>query len=312
MRIRAKNFEKLIDHRSAYKACVWPVAHCGYQAVGGWINTREKNPSNSSGSGWRISHPLEDSDLFLTFAALGSKSKPEKEDLEQWTRRFGLLLKADGASDTYVIEDGYGEGDSVIKNARTDMKEEDFLAHAKQAFHLLNLYKDVRSGNADRIWRRASKSTSCLDRRLAKLIGSEELVQPSSKQEGEYYLWHAALLFSEQLTERLAKVRLIADIGDQGATVNYLAPLMHRRLRAEDKPDSWPDPPYEPPHRLMGSWACPDLLSAIYFQFHLFVTGHKPERRCKNPACGQLFIPTRNDQVFCKDGCRSTGRKYLS
>lgn len=296
--------------------CAWPVALCGYQvgrdhAGRGWVSTNRKDLSNPSD--WWISNPLVNSDLFLSFANLGSASEADNAKLKEWADRFGLLFKVGDEPDTYIIEDGYGKKDSVIANARTEMRLEYFLAHAEQASNLLNLYKDIRNGNANKIWRRASRPASSLDERLTMLAGPKKLVQmPQDEREGEYYLWCAALLLSEQLTECLSNMRLIADIGDMGATANYLAPLMHRRLRGEDKPESWPVPPHEAPHHLVGSWGCPDLLSAIFFQFYLFVTRHKPERRCKSPACGQLFIPTNEKHVYCKIGCRSTGRNYPS
>lgn len=321
MRITAKNFEKLIDRRVVYKPCVWPVALCAYQVLGDYISTKETKPSNPSG--WFISYPLEYPDLFLSFAELGDSNKESGEDMKKlkgWVDRFGLLFKAGGAPNTFAIESGYGEGDSVIANAATEMKLDDFLAHAKQASDLLKLYKDVRSAKADRIWRRVSESGSPLDNllrdRVVKADKSDKApkkpIQPSSEQEREHYLWHAAWLLSEQLTECLSDMRLVADIGDLGATVNHLGSLMNRRLRGECKPDSWPAPPFEPPHHLVGSWGCPDLLSAIYFQFHLFVTRRNPERRCKNPACGQLFTPTNARDIYCGVGCRSTGRNYRS
>ena len=57
---------------------------------------------------------------------------------------------------------------------------------------------------------------------------------------------------------------------------------------------------------------CPDLLSAIYLQFVLFVTDNKPVRRCENPPCGMPFPVTRRGKRFCNATCRSNARHYRS
>jgi len=58
------------------------------------------------------------------------------------------------------------------------------------------------------------------------------------------------------------------------------------------------------------SWFCPELLSSIYLQFYLFVTDHRPMRRCENPACRIPFPLTRKNKRFCSDTCRSNARHY--
>ncbi len=63
---------------------------------------------------------------------------------------------------------------------------------------------------------------------------------------------------------------------------------------------------YVPPR----SWECPDLLSAIYLQFYLFVTSDKPARYCENPACGMPLLVTRKNKRFCNASCRSNARHY--
>ena len=57
-------------------------------------------------------------------------------------------------------------------------------------------------------------------------------------------------------------------------------------------------------------WDCPDLLSAIYLQFYLFITSNKPIRFCENPGCGQAFPLTRKDKIYCNRKCRYKARNY--
>ena len=62
---------------------------------------------------------------------------------------------------------------------------------------------------------------------------------------------------------------------------------------------------------LVPSSTCPDLSSAIYLQFYFLVTKNKAPRFCENPACGELFFPTRSNQRHCPgDACRSNARYH--
>ena len=56
------------------------------------------------------------------------------------------------------------------------------------------------------------------------------------------------------------------------------------------------------------SFSCPDLLSAIYLQFYLLMTGALPLKICGNPNCRVAFEASRKDKKYCTAGCRSSGR----
>ena len=70
--------------------------------------------------------------------------------------------------------------------------------------------------------------------------------------------------------------------------------------------------PWEPSHayKPSQSWRCPDLRSAIYLQFYLWMTDALPMRRCLNPACEMPFPAARRDKRVCSDTCRSNLRHY--
>jgi hypothetical protein len=48
---------------------------------------------------------------------------------------------------------------------------------------------------------------------------------------------------------------------------------------------------------------CPDLISAMYFQFAALVDGKHPSAICE--GCGQIFPQRRRDQKVCDATCRS-------
>ena len=58
------------------------------------------------------------------------------------------------------------------------------------------------------------------------------------------------------------------------------------------------------------AWYCPDLLSAIWLQLYLAMTGASPMKVCENPACRTPFPSTRKNKRFCTDTCRSNARHY--
>jgi hypothetical protein len=58
------------------------------------------------------------------------------------------------------------------------------------------------------------------------------------------------------------------------------------------------------------SWSCPDLLSAIYLQFYVWMTGAWSMRYCENRNCGLPFPATRTDKRYCTDTCRSAARNH--
>jgi hypothetical protein len=57
------------------------------------------------------------------------------------------------------------------------------------------------------------------------------------------------------------------------------------------------------------SYECPDLLSALYFQFYLFIRNEMPMRYCDHPTCRTPFPVSRSDRFHCNKTCRS-GVRY--
>ncbi len=54
---------------------------------------------------------------------------------------------------------------------------------------------------------------------------------------------------------------------------------------------------------------CPDLITAMYFQFAALVDGKRPSAICK--GCGKIFPQRRRDQKVCNATCRSRKHRKL-
>jgi hypothetical protein len=65
--------------------------------------------------------------------------------------------------------------------------------------------------------------------------------------------------------------------------------------------DSIDRPVKAPIYTPVQSWSCPDLLSAVYLQFYLWMIKAWPMRICANERCSTPFPATRTDKIYCID-----------
>jgi hypothetical protein len=61
--------------------------------------------------------------------------------------------------------------------------------------------------------------------------------------------------------------------------------------------------------RLGLRWRFESLLAASYWQLTRLLEAGTPPRRCDNPTCGRLFVPTRSDRRFHSNKCGSVVRQ---
>lgn len=296
LRIRRQDFAGLIDETASFEVCVWPVAE-HYRLAGGWIYPE---------GDWTLTFPLKDSDLFLSFARLGVRANPSDEGIRHWVSKHGLLLREghqrpDGAMPYELGSDG-----RVVAN-QAPMKLERLKAEIGRARDLLELYAELQARDLEAIEARAANPTTEIDTRLsnhpewsglrgAALKAYEDL---GGRPGYEWKIWVATKVLAEELTAAAAGIRLRAKRRDSIHGLTYFTPYVGKRGSF-----------FEPPYALDSAWHCPDLLSAIYLQFYLLVTGRKPTRRCENPACLMPFPVTRKDKRHCNATCRSNARHY--
>jgi predicted nucleic acid-binding Zn ribbon protein len=217
--------------------------------------------------------PLEESDLFTSFANLAARGDPSEAKIKRWVSRFGLpkwgLSWNSGVLDT-SSEIEHTEGDS--------MSVGEFRREARYAHGLLELYLEIRGEDAVAIRTRLNTPQFRLNQKFKDAFEANRkewnlfASKSASREEHDGMILLAAWCALGEITNRLvAGVRLRSGLQRAGG--------------------------------LSPSWECPDLPSAIYLQFYLIATKHKPMRYCEN--CGNPFEATRSDHKTCSDSCRT-------
>lgn len=295
-RLGRQSFTELLSGGESLKASVWPVA-ARYKCVAGWIYPEGK---------WDLTFPLDDPDLFLSFARLGIN--PSEKSICRWAERRGILFRngsgQQSANGSLYEQDLNG---SLIAN-QDPMKLSDFASEACRARDLLELYTQLQSLNVDAIDARVENPQTEIDERLSIQPRCSDLSEEIQKAYGglreledKHKLWTATGVLSEELTRATSGIKMGVELRDIINGLSYVSPFGFEGER---------DPLFKPPYSLKSTWYCSDLLSAIYLQFSLLVTQHKPLRRCENPACNLPFPITRKNKRHCNDTCRSNARNY--
>jgi hypothetical protein len=274
----------------------WPVCTEGY-----WVwNGQEVYPR---GDQTRVTFPLMNSELFLSFARLGSNGEPSKDSILKWIHQHGLLRRKgqrQPEEPARWLESTQGE---VVEEQSISL--EDFRVEVRTVHQLLSLYSDVRERNADRVMDRwffnppslwPNTQRSLVDRYLERHLERDRIDYGGKERR---YL------------EEIA-------INVHGVYLKRAIDLIRRCLNEKLAPSqpllewNWWDRP-EPSSTSVGFmhwYDVPDLLTGMYLQLYVVVANKKPTRRCGNPACRMSFPVTRRNKRFCNDSCRSNARHY--
>lgn len=165
---------------------------------------------------------------------------------------------------------------------------DEFRAEVSNARSALGLYEVLRKGDIAKLRtqvesareKEAHVMLSGVDKGLAR-IGDEVL----NTRWTDTLVFRAALVLESFVKQRVANVQL-------------------------DFFDFIDKPIYAPVYAPVQSWSCPDLLSAIYLQFYLWMIKAWPVRICENKSCSTPFPATRTDKRYCTDACRSAARDH--
>jgi hypothetical protein len=287
LRIQPENFADLTDGHPESWWPHWALAS-RYKIVGGWIYPEGGRKANSTYA------PLEEQDLFLSFARLGARGEPSENSMLQWVSKRGLLTRhnKEGRAGRALVD----RRTNLVNQAPISM--ENFRAEVLCAHQLLTLYTAIKTEDSATIRaicdegkrHRASRWTNTPPTTLEEFLAPHRESSTTEYQLLDHHnVWIALIALGGIVKKRVANVRL--DIGDTHDDPNLPWPLTGT-------------------HRLTRRYRCEDLLSTMYLQFYLFITGDKPMRHCENPACGMPLLVTRKDKRFCNDTCRSNARNY--
>lgn len=275
MRNRRRKLEKIFDREEFRTRPIWAVAE-EYGIEDGEVVVKKTGD-------YIITTPLEDPDLFLSFARLAARGWPSDESILGWVSEHGLLTLKDASKHPAALP-----GEELNQSPISLV---DFVAEVFRARSALNLYADLNEGGLEALKKRVHDISE--DHRQAKPLS-----------ELDYYFY--------EKWRGIPDERGWIDGTLQFMAITTLENFVMSRLEGV-RPAFWGDQlPGVPPnaYKPVQSWRCPDLLSAIYLQLYLWMTGSLPMRRCVIPTCGTPFPITRANRRVCSDTCRSNLRRY--
>jgi len=305
LRIDKRDVARLLEGFSnPHNVRFWPVAK-SYKILRGIIYADD--PQRDPLRGFVT---FGDPDLFFSFARLGARGEPSESSILRWVSEHGLLRREN---------DLQGPRSSDIDVMQAPITVADFRAEVLRARQLLTLYMNIREEDLEALESKINGTdgkrhlslywphTPLTDVEVYfanvrdRLSEARELLglrqdwpgyddEPKWTSVDPRDVYIVLIALSEAVKDRLADVRLDLDIID-----------IYNRLATQ---------PLGSDYRSPRSWKCPDLLSAMYLQFYLLITGTEPMRRCQNPACGLPFPATRKNKRFCNATCRSNARNY--
>jgi hypothetical protein len=294
-KLRKTEFSGLLSPRefNTDRVRMWAKSE-RYKVAGGWIYPE----GNRTG----FTFPLSDPGLFLSFARLGARGEPSERSIQRWVSEHGLLRGKDSFWDSWPdewlkVSFTQEEADQVIEGRIKEdpMKLKEFRTQVRFANQLLNLYADVRTQNLPAI---RGMFTAPPDPRFAQQTPIDRYLENA---------WNSPLGGKHEVALAQKGIQSLPEY--YGRAVNLLKSSVSYAVRSVRLSLTDGDLIERPP-TLSRILTCPDLLSAMYLQFYLLVTNHKPMRRCENPACRLPFLLTRKDRYYCNASCRSNARNY--
>lgn len=288
----------LLSDETAKDVCLWFKAS-NYQIVGETIY-----PLHPKDRGLRWVYPLTNSDLFLSFARLGGKGKPFEEQVLDWVRENGLLRRKVSNYSHRTLSHRTDDG-AINHQPMTIGEFRDEVALANNA---LTLLKQIRSGSYERLRAR---------------IKRKPIYLPDPEEDSGYYnskggkTAKAFLVVDgiETQVEVLADEPLSDDVVHEWAAeaLEYLVEQKLTRLGYIFTQDTAHPRPLsrilgEVPYRPCLTPRCPDLETALWFQFASLVGDKRPLRECSE--CNETFVGPERAKT-CSGRCRQRRSRRL-
>jgi hypothetical protein len=271
-RVRKREMKELFSLDEALDAGSWPVAQ-HYEVHRGTICPSDELEATAT-------RPLTEPEVFLSFARLSANGAPSETEILNWVHAYGLLHRRMLDSTSPYLPDGRvnQEPMSVVR----------FREESSRAYRLLRVYELYRASDVEELRRRLT---------LVRHIPHGQRPPADDSGYWEVYIEHPR-------DDGLSAGRFVSaheQISDEAILDDALRAVKHGVE------------PY-----LRGMWLvwgihgrlairCPDLLSAMYFQFASRVNNKRRTDLCK--GCGELFEKTRGDRDFCSDRCRKASKR---
>jgi hypothetical protein len=275
MRVSKKEIQGLFNSDEARDVCIWYVAG-RYRLIKGLIYP--------DGPGVEISKPLDDTNLFLSFARLAAHGQPSEKRILLWVHQHGLLERRDYESFQYFEEEN---GEEQVNQKAMTVGE--FRNETLRANRALTLFQDIRNKNYGALRRRLRTEDFYQDEHGNRISNymtyvDDEPLPWEKALRGDYPDYQALEVANsglEQIVEsQISKVHL-----------HFVMDMRHPRPLS-----SFIDLTYRP--RL--SLRCPDLRSALWYQFAALMSDKRPWKNCL--ICGIPFLQTRKDKEVCIKG----------
>ena len=288
----------LLSDETAKEVCVWFKAS-DYEIVRETIYPRHPK---ERGPKWV--YPLTNSDLFLSFTRLGGKGKPFEEQVLDWVRENGLLRRKDPNYSHWTLSHRTEDGE--INHRPMTLRE--FRDEVILANNALTLLKQIRRGDY---------------KRLRARIRREPIYVPDPERDSGYYgskgrKTARAFLVVDGIE---TQVDVLADEPPSDEAVHEWATqalqyLVERKLTRMEQifteDTGLPRPlstilgkvPYRP--RLTPR--CPDLETALWFQFASLIGDKRPLRECSE--CDETFVGPERAKT-CSVRCRKRRSRRL-
>jgi hypothetical protein len=296
--ISKREMTRLLSLEESLDISLWFVAS-DYRIYKGQIH-----PYHSGEKAPKWSLPLSHPELFLNFARLGAGGDlredriPLSDDqILYWVREHGLLRRKNPEYERRA-EDG--------EPNQAPMSLADFRLEVRQAYRALRLLEQVRSDDyealrarihRERIYRRNSsgyyggkgvetaRAYITVDGKQTPLhvLADEE---PSDVMVNEW----ATQALEYLVEQKISRVR---------------AAFVHNTSRERPLSTILGDVPYRPRLTLR----CPDLASALWFQFAALIEDKRRLQYCEE--CGRLFTYRSSKKKTCSDRCRKAKSRRI-
>src|SRR5215211_3145764 len=286
----------LLSGETAKEVCLWFRAR-DYRIFGGTIcpyHPRERGP--------RWIYPLTNSDLFLSFARLGGGSKPFEERVLSWVRENGLLRRAD------YSQGHYSDGTKDDEINQQPMTLNEFRYEVTLANNMLRLFKQLRDGDYEGLRARIKRQR----------IYAQEPGKVPGYFTGKGMETARAFLVVDGIDTPVdvsADEPLTDDLVHEWAA-DALESLVEQKLTemgmifAKDTLHPRPTSTIlgEVPYRPRLTPRCPDLETALWFQFASLVGDKRPLRECSE--CDETFVGAERAKT-CSVRCRKRRSRRL-